>query len=61
MEVKDNRKRAEAQIKRLANSKVAPVNSYCNKCIRVPHKKKSRTGVLPSRKKHGKRTPKHHE
>ena len=36
-----------------------PVNYYSNRYIRVPHKNKVRTNVLPDRKQHGKNTPKH--
>ena len=52
-------KRAAAQIKRLAYSNVAPVNSDINLSIRVPRKKKSSTGVLPNLKQHGEKTHKH--
>ena len=60
MEVKDNKKRAADQIKRLATSKAAPINSKRDGYTRVPRKKKARAGVLPIRKQHGKRTSKHH-
>ena len=56
-EVNDNRKSAEAQINRLVTSTAEPINSDSNKSIRVPRKKKERTGVLPIRKKYEKNTP----
>ena len=46
MEVKDNRKRAASQIKRLVTPKADTVNSYSNESVRVPRKKNVRTGVL---------------
>ena len=60
IEVKYNRKISDAQIKRLATSKAEPVNSDSEEYIRVMHKKKAGTGVLRSRKQHGKMTPKRH-
>ena len=48
--VKDNRKRAASQIKRLVTSKADTVNSYSDESVRVPRKKNVRTGVLPSHK-----------
>ena len=59
IEVKDNRKRSATQIKRLASSKLA-YNSESDESIRVPHKKRLRTGVLPNRKQKGVNYPKHH-
>ena len=53
MEVKDNSKRAESQIKSLAISKAALVNYYREESVRIPYKKRARTGVLPSRKQQG--------
>ena len=53
MEVKNNKKRAVAQINRLATSKVAPVNYDTYDSIMLPIKKKARTGALPSCKNHG--------
>ena len=57
MEVKDNRKRAEAQIKKIATSKSELVNSYSNDSAKVARNKKARTGVQPPCKKKGKKTP----
>ena len=51
MEVKDNRKRDVDQIKKRADSKSAPVNSDRYAYLRVTHKKKTSTGVLPAHKK----------
>ena len=59
-EVKDNRKRATDQIKRLVTSNAELVNYGSNDCIRVMRKNKARTGVLPRRKQNEKNTPKHH-
>ena len=59
MEVKDKIKRAAAHIKILATSKSDTVNYDSDKYIRVTCNKKASTGVLPSRKHHGKNTPKH--
>ena len=59
MEDKYNRKITEAQIKRLAASKAAPVSSDSDASIRVPRKKKARTGVLPDCKNNGKKIPNH--
>ena len=50
MEFEDNRKRAADQIKRLATSKAVTVNYDSNNSIIVPHKKKTRNGVLPNHK-----------
>ena len=50
MEVKDNRKRELAHIKRLSTSKTAPDNYDSNESVRVPRKERARTGVVPSRK-----------
>ena len=55
IEVKDNSKRVSTQIKKIATSRAA-YNSDSNEYIRVPHKKKARTGVL--RKQQG-GNPKH--
>ena len=60
MEVKGNRKISAVQIKTLAASKAAPVNSDTDAPVRVPHKKKESTGVLPARKNQVKNTSKHH-
>ena len=60
MEVKYNRKRAAANIKRLLDSKAESVNSERNKSTRVPRKKKSRAIILSTCKQQGKKTPKHH-
>ena len=60
MEVKDNRKRAAAQINMLATSKSAPVNSDSNSSVTFPCNDKARTGVLPTRKNKGKKNPNHH-
>ena len=60
MEVKDNSKIDAAHTKRLATSKEAPVNSYRENSTKVTCKKKSRTGVLLTRKQMVKKTPKHH-
>ena len=43
----------------LATSKAAPVNSDRNDSVKVTHKKKERTCVLPVCKQQGKKTPKH--
>ena len=59
MESKDNMKRAAAHIKILVASKAAPANIYGNISARVPHKNKSRTGVLLDRKHQGKKIPSH--
>ena len=61
MEVKDNSKRAVAQIKRLVTSKSVPVNYGSDDPIRFPRNKKVRTDVIPSRKQHGGNIPKHHD
>ena len=60
MEVKDNTKMSAAHIKRLATYKAAPVNSDSKKPVRVPHKDKARTGVLPSHKQHVKNITRHY-
>ena len=57
MEVKDNRKRAAAHIKRLSISKAASIHSDRNDSIRVPHKNNTRTGVLQIHKQKVKKTP----
>ena len=44
-------------MKRLSTSKADPFNSGSHYSIRVPRKKKASTGVLPSRKQHGKIPP----
>ena len=60
IEVKDNRKRDTTQIKRLATSKAALVNSDNNESVMVTHKKRVRTGVLTNSKQQGGKIPKHH-
>ena len=57
IEAKDNMKRAKAQIINIASARST---SYpdSEKSVRVPRKKKSRTGVL--RNKPNKKAPKHH-
>ena len=58
IKVKDNRKRSATQIKNIATSKVA--SQYdSNELIRVPRKKRGRTGIIPNRKQQRKKTPKH--
>ena len=59
IEVKDSRKRSTTQTKRHATSKAAS-HSESDESIRVLHKKRVRTGVIPNRKQQGKNTPKHH-
>ena len=59
IEVKENRKKASDQIKRLLFSKEAPIIYDSDESIRVPHKNKSRTGVLTERKQHRKNMSKH--
>ena len=59
MEEKYNINRYMYQIKRLAASKEAPVNSDSDKFARVPHKKKKRNGVIPDRTNKGKKTSNH--
>ena len=49
MEVKDNMKNDAAHINNLATSKIEPDNYDSNISVRVPHKKKTRAGVLTSR------------
>ena len=61
MEVKDNRGKSSDQIKRLATSKAAPVNSERDAYFKVLRKKKSRTGILMDRKNKGKNTRKHND
>ena len=58
IEAKDNRKRAEDQIKNIAASKAHPPNYDSNSSLRVPLNNKDRTGSLSARKHHGKNTPK---
>ena len=58
--VKDNRKRAAAQIKKLEISEASPLKSGNDESIRVTHKKRARTGVLPNRKQQEGKTPNHH-
>ena len=60
MEVRYNSKISAAQIKTLATSKAAPVNSDRNASVKLLQNKKSITGVLPVRKNHDKNTPRHH-
>ena len=60
MEVKDNRKRAADQIKNIAASKSESANSDSDVPVKVPHKKKSRTGVIPSLKHKFRMTPNQH-
>ena len=50
IEFKDNSQRAATQVKRLATSIAALVSSDSNESVRVPRKKRVRTGVLPNRK-----------
>ena len=59
MEVKDNRKRAAAQIKRLETSKAELINYDRNNSKRVTHKNNTRTAVLLSHKQQSKKNPKH--
>ena len=60
IQVKDNRKRVETQIKRLETSHAAP-NSDRDESIRVLCKKRVRTGVPPNRKQQGGNPSKNHE
>ena len=60
MEVKDNRKMAAAHIKSLSPSKESHINYDIGNSVKMPRRKKARTGVLPIHKQHGKKTPKHH-
>ena len=53
---KDNRKRAATQIKNIVSARVA-FHSDINKSVRVPRKKKARTGVL--RNNPNTKVPKH--
>ena len=59
MEAKDNSKQAVNQIKILATSKAASAKYDSDTYSRVPHKKKSSTGVLLACNKKGKKPPKH--
>ena len=59
MDVKENSKRSAYQIEKLADSKEAPESSDSDVSRRVPSKNNERTGVLPTRKQQGKKTPKH--
>ena len=58
IEVKENRKRAATQINRLATS-MAASNYDIDESVRVPHKKRVRTGFTPSQKTQGGKMPKH--
>ena len=59
IKVKENSKRYDTQIKRLATSKAA-YHSDRNESIRVLRDKRVSTGVIPNRKYQGKDAPKHH-
>ena len=59
IKVKDKRERAATQIKRIETSRVAS-HSDSNESIRVPCKKRDRTGVIPNRKQQGENIPNHH-
>ena len=61
MEVKDDRKRAAEQIKRIVTSNAVPVNYDSDEYVRVTHNKMSRTGVIPSHQHQYKKTHKQHE
>ena len=54
MDVKNNRKRDAAQIKRLTTSKAVVVNYDSKKYVRMPLKKNAGTGFLPRCKHHAK-------
>ena len=58
IKVKGNSKIAANQVKRLTTSR-AESNSNIDESIRVPLKKRVRTGVIPSHKKQEKKTSKH--
>ena len=58
-EAKNNRKKDAAQIKKLAVSKAAPVNSDSDTSAKVAYKNKASNGVLTTRKHKGKEKPKH--
>ena len=60
VEVKDNSKRAAAQIKRLATSKAEPFNYDRNVSVKIPRKNKARTSFLLARKQKVGKTPKYH-
>ena len=60
MEFKYIRKRAAAQIKKLATSKAALVNSDRNMSVKVPHKEKASICVLLVRKQQFKKTHKNY-
>ena len=49
IEVKDERKRSETQIKKIASARVASLPDSDNS-VRIPRKKKSRTGILRYKK-----------
>ena len=57
IKLKYNRKGAENQINRIATSRKASL-SDSNKSVRIPRKKKDRTGVNSNQK--GKKTSNHH-
>ena len=59
LEAKYNRKRSEAQIKRLAPSKADLAASDSDEIPRFTCKNKDRNGVLPARNKQGKKNTKH--
>ena len=59
MDAKDNRKRADDQIKILAVYKSDMADSDSDASTRVPHKKKEITGVIPAWKQKDMKTPKH--
>ena len=58
IQVKDNRKRAATQIKKVASARSASL-SESDGSVRVPRKKKAVTGVLRSNKGPNRKTPKH--
>ena len=59
IEVKDNRKRAATQIKKIDSARSAS-NYYSNGSIKIPSKKKAMTGVLRNNKGPNNKAPKHH-
>ena len=58
MEAKDNKKRAVDLTNRLATYNAGLTNYGSDTSAKVPHKKKARTGVLPSHKQQVKKNPK---
>ena len=59
IDVKDSRKSSATQIKKIAFSIAASLSDR-NRSVRIPRKKKARTGVLRSIKGHHDKSYKHH-